>query len=300
MEVLILMNKSSVSCTRLRILRFCLVPWKGERESIIKYCLGRQIDVVQKFISVQNFGHNWWWANGIRVEYLPMIHHIAALPQSSRVTVEIECNTRKFTGRIIFMSMFNASQVLNSFLSIQRDLEQDNGHSSDLDRWKSRILLVKTVHKVNGTKGRSKWCWHLQKAHTQDKPIDRVKCDDPAQEEDLLQRYRERIKKLSQQDRVSKFCTDAGFLTTVEVGQYFMTKDTEEFSQFTDSVSWVHLPKRRKFIWTKGLDQREHQNWARIGSYNLLHISWIWSGNQNRVSEQGPFSLVGQNCSCLE
>ena len=34
--------------------------------------------------------------------------------------------------------------------------------------------------------------------------------DDPAQEEDLLQRYRERIEKLSQQDRVSKFCTDAG------------------------------------------------------------------------------------------
>ena len=43
--------------------------------------------------------------------------------------------------------------------------------------------------------------------------------DDPAQEEDLLQRYRERIEKLSQQDRVSKFYTDAGFLTTVEVGQ---------------------------------------------------------------------------------
>ena len=48
--------------------------------------------------------------------------------------------------------------------------------------------------------------------------------DDPAQEEDLLRRYRERVEKLSQQDRVIKFCTDAGFLTTVEVGQYFMKK----------------------------------------------------------------------------
>ena len=28
----------------------------------------------------------------------------------------------------------NASQVLNSFLSMQRNLEQDNGHSSDLDQ----------------------------------------------------------------------------------------------------------------------------------------------------------------------
>ena len=61
--------------------------------------------------------------------------------------------------------------------------------------------------------------------------------DDLAQEEDLLQRYRERIEKVSQQDRVSKFCTDGGFLTTVEVGQHFMTKDIEEFSQFTESVA---------------------------------------------------------------
>ena len=36
---------------------------------------------------------------------------------------------------------------------------------------------------------------------------------------------------------MSKICTDAGFLTTVEVGQYSTTKDTEEFSQFTDSVA---------------------------------------------------------------
>ena len=34
--------------------------------------------------------------------------------------------------------------------------------------------------------------------------------DDPTQEEDLLQRYQERIEKLSQQDRVILFCTDAG------------------------------------------------------------------------------------------
>ena len=60
--------------------------------------------------------------------------------------------------------------------------------------------------------------------------------DDLAQEENLLQMY-QRVERLSQQNRVIKFCTDAGFLTTVEVGQYFMTKDTEEFSLFTDSVT---------------------------------------------------------------
>ena len=50
--------------------------------------------------------------------------------------------------------------------------------------------------------------------------------DDPAQE-DPLQEYQERVERLSQQKNMIKFCTDAGFLTTVEVGQYFMTKDTE-------------------------------------------------------------------------
>ena len=44
----------------------------------------------------------------------------------------------------------------------------------------------------------------------------------------LLQRYEERIKLLSQVNQVSKFCMDAGCIHVVEIGQYFMTKDTEE------------------------------------------------------------------------
>ena len=60
--------------------------------------------------------------------------------------------------------------------------------------------------------------------------------NNPAQEEQL-QKYQERKEKLSQQDRVSKFCTRAGFLTTVDVGQYFMTKDTDEFLQSTEPVT---------------------------------------------------------------
>ena len=50
--------------------------------------------------------------------------------------------------------------------------------------------------------------------------------NDPADQNFLLQQYGERIEKLSQQDKMSKFCMDAGFLSVVETGQYFMTKDT--------------------------------------------------------------------------
>ena len=86
-----------------------------------------------------------------------------------------------------------------------------------------------------------------------------------AQQEDLLQRYKERIEKLSQQDRVSKFCTDAGFLTTVEVGQYFMTKDTEEFSQFTDSVAC------REYTLPRDENLSEPKGWIR-GNTKILPV----------------------------
>ena len=97
--------------------------------------------------------------------------------------------------------------------------------------------------------------------------------DDPAQqEEDLLQRFKERIEKLSQQDRVTKFCTDAGFLTKVEVGQYFMTKDTEEFSHFTDSVACREytFPRYESFSEPKGWIRVNTKYGTRIGSHNLL------------------------------
>ena len=80
--------------------------------------------------------------------------------------------------------------------------------------------------------------------------------DDPAQE-DLLQKYQERVGKLRQQDRLIKLCTDAGFLSTVEVGQCFMTKDTEEFSQFTDSVAC------REYTLPRDEDSSEPKGWIR-------------------------------------
>ena len=53
-------------------------------------------------------------------------------------------------------------------------------------------------------------------------------CDDPTKQDLLLQQHGERIEKLSQHDKLSNFCVDAGFLSVVELGQYFMTKDTGE------------------------------------------------------------------------
>ena len=66
--------------------------------------------------------------------------------------------------------------------------------------------------------------------------------DDPAYQNSVLQQYEERIKLLSQENKVSKFCMDAGFISVVEIGQYFMTKDTGE--QFhTVACRETTLPK---------------------------------------------------------
>ena len=104
--------------------------------------------------------------------------------------------------------------------------------------------------------------------------------DDPAQE-DLLQKYQERVERTSQQNRVIKFCTDAqipdnGWRWTV-------LHDKRHWRILTiyrvSGLSWVHFAKRWKIIWPERLDSREHQHWARVGSHNQLPTRKIWSGN---------------------
>ena len=60
--------------------------------------------------------------------------------------------------------------------------------------------------------------------------------DIPSHQNFLLQRYEERVELPSHGNKVSKFCMDAGFIHVVEIGQYFMTKDTEE-QFFCESLS---------------------------------------------------------------
>ena len=93
----------------------------------------------------------------------------------------------------------------------------------------------------------------------------------PAQE-NLLPMYKERVERLPQQDRLIKICTDAGFLKTVEVGQYFMTKHTDEFLQFAEPVTCREytLPRDEKSTDPKGWIRVNTKNWTRIGSHNQL------------------------------
>ena len=89
-------------------------------------------------------------------------------------------------------------------------------------------------------------------------PLD---CDDPANQDLPLQQYGERIEKLSQQDKWSKFCMDAGFLNAVQIGQYFMTKDTADLSQF-------HAVARREYTLPREDEASQPKGWIQ-GNTNI-------------------------------
>ena len=145
----LVMKKSSISSTQRSTysqIPYCVLKrWTNTLNQIL---LGKTRWRGSEVLRIQSFRHNWWWANGIRVEYFPRIHHIAALQQSPRVTVKIERKTREFlqdgssSCRCLRTTTKNASQTLNSFRFMQKDFHQDSGHSSGLDQRKSGILKV--------------------------------------------------------------------------------------------------------------------------------------------------------------
>ena len=85
----------------------------------------------------------------------------------------------------------------------------------------------------------------------------------PAQE-NFLQKYKERVEKLPQLDRLlKKNCTDEGFLKTVEVGQYFMTKYTELVPCWEVTTSYLQ-GKYGVEIRIESVNKDNSHSWVRI------------------------------------
>ena len=56
--------------------------------------------------------------------------------------------------------------------------------------------------------------------------------EDSMNDQTLWQQYIQQVESLSLESKVSRFCKEAGFMRVVEVGQYFVTKDTGNLKQF--------------------------------------------------------------------
>ena len=75
-----------------------------------------------------------------------------------------------------------------------------------------------------------------------------VKAEAPAREESedsniLLQQYIQQVESLSPENRLSKFCKEARFMSVVEVGQYFVTRSASEFLLPTVACREYTLPR---------------------------------------------------------
>ena len=84
-----------------------------------------------------------------------------------------------------------------------------------------------------------------------------IKAEAPARNEELedakiiLQKYFQQVNSLSPDNRLSKFCKEAGFMSVVEVGQYFVTRNASEF-QHTVACREYTLPRDDKASQPKG------------------------------------------------
>ena len=96
----------SLSHAKVYVHRFCVISWEGESEPNIKYCLGTTVELVQRFITIQNFGHDRRRTDGIRVEWFPGFTTLQLVQEVQKFMNKMS-DPEPFQGRIIFMSMFN-------------------------------------------------------------------------------------------------------------------------------------------------------------------------------------------------
>ena len=75
--------------------------------------------------------------------------------------------------------------------------------------------------------------------------------EDPRDDQLILQQYIQQVESLSPENKLSKFCKEAGFMRVVEVGQYFVTRDAGEFQQ-TVACREYTLPRDDKASQPKG------------------------------------------------
>ena len=113
--------------------------------------------------------------------------------------------------------------------------------------------------------------------------LDEKKARIPLQNENSLnhqilwQQYIERIESLSPESKVSRFCKEAGFLRVVEVGQYFMTKDTGDFRQFRSVACREYtLLRDDPASQAKGWIQGNMRIGSCIGSHDQFSKLQIW------------------------
>ena len=103
--------------------------------------------------------------------------------------------------------------------------------------------------------------------------------EDPRNDQIIWQQYIQQVESLSPENKLSKFCKEAGFMRVVEVGQYFVTKDTGAFRQFQSVACREYtLPRDDQASQPKGWIQGN------------MRICWCLQYTQPLTSHSPPVS----------
>ena len=160
--------RQSLARKCLRIFRFCVLLWRDEREPTIKYAWEDRLTWFKSSSEYRALDTIDGEQKEFEWNIFPRIHHIAACVEvqsvCSRLSVQPEnlldgSSSCRFSttshGDLKTMNK-NANQVLSSFSLYAKRFSAEQWSFLGLDQRKSGILSVKIVHKVNGTKWRSK------------------------------------------------------------------------------------------------------------------------------------------------
>ena len=127
-----------------------------------------------------------------------------------------------------------------------------------------------------------------------------VKAEVPAQEEPedsniVLRKYFQQVERLSPEDRLSKFCKEAGFMSGVEVRQYFVTRNAGEFLLRSVACREYTQPRDDPASEAKGWIQGNTRIGPFFGSHDELSALQVRSRSSNSIRERRQFSVLGQN-----
>ena len=182
---------------------------------------------------------NWWWSNSENADTQFSEQRVRCLEERSKAK-EVENYLYTFVPMVIRLKLFFAQSFL-SISSVSAEQSQNCVKSTVSAKLAQGDLLWQSSL-THFSRQQTCWWWH---------PHPRLRF---LHKKTLLQKHKELVEKLSQPDQLIQVCTDAGFLKTVEVGQYFMTKHTDEFLQFAEPVTCREytLPRDDKSTDPKG------------------------------------------------
>ena len=226
---------------------------KGESEPSIQCYLGRKIELVQRFTTIHNVGHNWWRTDGIRVEYFPGFTTLQLVQEVQKFMNKMSDPAHQ--RRIIFMSMFN------DITWRMKDNEQECIANATLvcicKKISSKTLVIPRAWI------RKELVFYLQRKTTRRMTQSRGIDDEEAQGTSGKPSTTRSIDKNLYWCRIP----ENSWSRTMHHDKTYWRDLT--ICRASD-MSWENVTTRWQIDWPERLDSREHQNRTRIGSYNFF------------------------------